>query len=241
VAVLKNKHRDKRCFIIGNGPSLLVSDLDRLHNEITFASNKIFLAFGETNWRPTYYSVTDSLVAENNHETIRNLNVTKYFDSRLKKYFRGSKDIVWLRMLANAIMRDGKRKYEFSTNLLGGVYGGYTVIHSQLQLAYYMGIREIYLIGVDFKYHITEPTGERCADGLVLDQTGGANHFHPEYRKPGEKWTMPMMDRIRDGFLKAEEVLRSHGGCVYNASRKTALDVFPTVDFDKIISKGATT
>ena len=39
---LKNKFKNKRCFIVGNGPSLTVQDLDRLVGEDCFAANLIF-------------------------------------------------------------------------------------------------------------------------------------------------------------------------------------------------------
>jgi uncharacterized Rossmann fold enzyme len=55
----KDIHKGKRCFIIGNGPSLKMEDLDKLKNEYTFAANKIYLAFEETDWRPTYYCIQD--------------------------------------------------------------------------------------------------------------------------------------------------------------------------------------
>jgi hypothetical protein len=41
----RNRHPGERCFIIGNGPSLAIDDLDRLRSKTTFASNKIYLAF----------------------------------------------------------------------------------------------------------------------------------------------------------------------------------------------------
>ena len=56
---LKDKYKGKRCFIIGNGPSLTKADLEMLQNEITFATNKIYQIFPQTNWRPTYYGMLD--------------------------------------------------------------------------------------------------------------------------------------------------------------------------------------
>ena len=49
----KNLHKGKRGFIIGNGPSLKINDLDMPKNDISIASNKIYLAFNQTKWRPT--------------------------------------------------------------------------------------------------------------------------------------------------------------------------------------------
>ncbi len=37
----RNKHEGKRCFIIGNGPSLQKTDLSLLLREITFGLNRI--------------------------------------------------------------------------------------------------------------------------------------------------------------------------------------------------------
>ena len=59
--VLKDIHKNKRCFIVANGPSLQAQDLDFLenNNEITFGMNRIFKMFNKTNWRPTYYVCED--------------------------------------------------------------------------------------------------------------------------------------------------------------------------------------
>lgn len=56
---LKGIHAGKRCFIIGNGPSLCAEDLDKLKDEYTFAANRIYEIFYLTEWRPTYYFVVD--------------------------------------------------------------------------------------------------------------------------------------------------------------------------------------
>ena len=44
---LKGKHRGKRGFIIGNGPSLKNTDLTKLEDEFTFGMNRIYLLFPE--------------------------------------------------------------------------------------------------------------------------------------------------------------------------------------------------
>ena len=44
---LKDVGKGKRCFIIGNGPSLNIGDLEKLNNEITFASNRIYKLLNE--------------------------------------------------------------------------------------------------------------------------------------------------------------------------------------------------
>jgi hypothetical protein len=235
LAALKDLHRGQRAFIIGTGPSLRVSDLDRLKGEVTFACNKIYLAFDETDWRPTYYSVYDVLVAKNYCDTISKLELHKIFGSCVRPFFLDTSGITYVNELPLSL-RNGEPQIEFSKNVLLGAYGGWTVIYMQMQLAFYMGIREIYLIGVDFSFTIPESTGEMTERGeVILKHAGEVNHFHPDYRKPGEKWTLPRLDYQYKAFLCAKEAFELEGGFIANASHMTALDVFPLVDFDRIV------
>ena len=59
---LKGKYAGRRGFVIGNGPSLCIDDLARLTDEITVASNQIYLAFDKTPWRPTFYTIEDAVL-----------------------------------------------------------------------------------------------------------------------------------------------------------------------------------
>src|SRR5574341_209049 len=47
LAALRDSHKGKRAFIIGNGPSLRQTDLSKLRNEFTFGMNRIYLLFPE--------------------------------------------------------------------------------------------------------------------------------------------------------------------------------------------------
>jgi len=235
LAAFKDIHKGQRAFIIGTGPSLHINDLDRLKGEITYACNKIYLAFDETDWRPTYYTLLDVLVAKNNYDSINKLDLCKVFSNEVKSSFRNTQDILWLRDLGHPV-QNGETGVRFSTNALVGVYGGWTVIHTMLQLAFYMGITEVFIIGLDFEFHVSKPTGEISAHGDVVEQKDEVNHFHPKYREPGEKWTIPKLELQRRAYSCARKAFESNGRNIYNASRKTALDVFPLVDFDKILS-----
>jgi hypothetical protein len=233
---LKDIHRGERAFVIGMGPSLRISDLDRLKGEINFACNKVYLAFDETGWRPTYYSVADLILAEQNEAEITRLDVRKILGSNVRTVFGASNDITYMRQIGNP-WHDGKPQVRFSRNVLAGVNGGWTILYLQLQLAYFMGIREVYLIGVDFSFEVPEVTGEITALGeQVLEHTGEeVNHFHPDYRKPGEKWTMPKLTYQYMAFQSAKRAFEEAGGVIVNASRETALDVFPLADFDSVV------
>jgi hypothetical protein len=235
LAQLRDIHKGQRAFLIGSGPSLQISDLDKIKNEISFACNKIYLAFDDTEWRPSYYSVIDRMVAKNNYETIKNVNSKKIFSETIKPYFPDTDDILWLKDLPSPII-NGRRTPSFSKDIVKGVYGGYTVIYTMLQTAFFMGLRSIILLGIDFSFDIPKPTGQKTSAGeILLKNDHEQNHFHPDYRKPGEIWTMPRLDIQYETFKLAKSIFENSGRVILNASRKTKLDVFPLVDFDSIL------
>ena len=234
IAQFKDKHKGRRGFIVATGPSLQVSDLDKLQDEITFSCNKIYLAFERTCWRPTYYSVIDVMVAENNRGMIRGLKLEKFLASGLKPGFRCCRDIIWVEELPDPIVQ-GSSRCGFSKDLQAGAHGGASVVYTLLQMAYYMGIREVYLLGLDFSFKVPASTGEVCVHGEILKGQGEVNHFDPRYRGAGEKWTMPRLDLQYEAFSCAKQVFEQDGRMIYNASRATSLDVFPRVNLDDIL------
>lgn len=243
ILALKDRHRGQRCFILGNGPSLLISDLSKLRNEITLASNKVYLAFDQTEWRPTYYSVCDKLVAKNNWSEIKKIQSVKVLSDRVSVYFENDIDAIWLyehgRNSGVQRFLDGQQTSpprHFSEDLMFGVDGGWTVIFLQLQLAFYMGITEVYLLGLDFSFSVPETRAVTKEKGYELSilSKGEKNHFHPDYRKPGEIWGVPRLDCQEYTFGIARERFEKSGRRVWNASRSTKLEVFEKVAFDSI-------
>lgn len=225
---LKDCHRGQRAVIVGNGPSLKITDLDRLKKEITFGSNKIYLAFENTDWRPTYLTVTDSVVAQNINEYLRRSSLCKLFGHATFPYFQGNQDIIFCNPPSAAAN-------PLDWDLIAGVSTGHSVLYWDLELAFWMGIREVYAIGLDFSFEVySKPTGQKAMGNDVLVAGGEINHFHPDYRPAGEKWTMPQMDAQRNNFRYALEKYKSDGGMIYNASRKSKLDSWPRVEFDAI-------
>ncbi len=244
-----NRHAGRRAFILGNGPSLRVADLEALRDEITFASNKIYLAFDSTSWRPTYYFVFDRLVAKNNAAAITGWRANKFFPLEFRDLLGDDADAVWLRVLPGegfTQRRAGGKLAEswlvFSTDALLGVGAGETVVFNQLQLAFYMGITTVYLLGVDFSFDLPKTRVATAELGfeVALRAEGERNHFHPNYRQPGEVWAVPRLEIQLRAFSLAKEVFERAGRQVFNASRRTKLAVFPRVELDLVLAGQAT-
>ncbi len=226
---LKDKYRGRRAFLIGNGPSLKVEDLNLLKGEITFASNRIFLAFDQTKWRPTVYTVADEIVAKNNREHLRRLEIGSHhvFNSAVLPNVGAKSGLIYVNPSTSA----GEETFD----AVAGFRAGHSVINFDLKLAFYMGLREIYVIGVDHSFEDQSVrTGKIVAGNEVIVSTGENNHFHPDYRKAGETWTVPKVDVIAKEFAETTDLFQTNGGAVYNASRRTKLEVWPKVDFDSL-------
>src|SRR5258706_13282952 len=87
LAELKDIHKGKRAFIIGNGPSLKQTDLSKLRNEITFCMNRFYLAFPELGFTATYLCISNELVVEQFVDDINALTIPKFISWRSRPYF----------------------------------------------------------------------------------------------------------------------------------------------------------
>lgn len=223
----KNMYKaHKRCFIVATGPSLRMEDLEKLHrhNELCISMNKVYLAFAQTEWRPDFLVVIDPFVLDANVDDLMSADV-KY------KLFGDATSIFWYEVEPNennvfklhVDRRDYVKKMPgFSNNLMWGVYDGRTVTYACLQLAMYLGVSEIYLLGLDFSYKKYEDDDK--------------NHFIKGYSAtnivPPNGIGSCMLQH--NAYQKAKQVADEAGVKIYNASRYTELDVFERVDFDSL-------
>jgi hypothetical protein len=230
---LQGLYKGKRIFVIGNGPSLTVSDLEKLEKELTIGTNKIYLCFPDTKWRPKFYCSEDPLM-------LSKLEYLKtVLPDNMKKLLPSKPGI--LRQLPNAItfLLIKKKFYEvpehprFSENALLGIYWGSTVTYTCIQLACYMGASEIYLLGVDLDY--TVHRDQESGDSIHVSDGLHTNHFHPDYDKIGEKYFPPNLNRHKLAFEAVLNYTKQSTVKVFNASRGGKLDIFPRVDLDEII------
>jgi hypothetical protein len=227
---LTNLHKGRRAFIVGNGPSLRVEDLTLIDKakDISFAFNKIFLAFDQTPYRPTYYMVEDLLVAKNNAQKIGALKgFPKFLYDPVRQWISRDEETLYFSMTYKG---PNYLEPKLSAHPDHLYYGG-SVTYSALQLALIMGCDPIYLIGVDFNFRL--PPAER-REGNELIQEGEVNHFHPQYRSPGERWHVPDDEFTLKAYELAKEQCDKRGIKIFNATRGGKLEVFPRVELDSL-------
>lgn len=221
----KNRHKNESCVIVGNGPSLTVEDLSKLHElgVPTFACNRIHMIFDQTNWRPTYYFMSDEKLIAQYEDDVPDVPKERRFFP--KKYRETIKNGIFYNELPFAYEQEGK----FSLDASEGIYAGGSVTTEMIQFAYYMGFAKIYLIGVDFSYAVNSPINNR-----TYTYQGEDNYFIKGYLKPGEVADMPNITANLLSFHAAKEAIEGHGREIYNATRGGKLEVFVRKDLDKV-------
>ena len=229
-----NIHRDERCFIIGNGPSLLIEDLKKIQSmhDASFACNMIFNCFDKTVWRPDYYFMIDYIGLREVFGNIDGVDKIKYVSNNCRQIFTryGSemdkfKDIVNNINYLNLIFPETLDNFMFSEDCSLYIYMGYTVSYIMIQLAVYMGFKEIFLLGMDHSYSKFTGTED---DGKKKD--------HADFLGKYNLWGNPdtVLDQSTLAYISAKKYADEHGIKIFNATRGGKLEVFPRVDFDAL-------
>lgn len=219
---VKNIHNNERCFIVATGPSLTVEDMEKLKSEYTFGMNSICLVFDRTDFRPSYFGIQDehvyekvkkNLVSYCKENVFVSSNIYKAYDTPQK----------WITFPLNLNYHSFQMRYgqeyfaKFSDDCYSVVYDGYSITYSLIQIAAYMGFKEIYLLGCDCSY----------SDDKNKQHFVESGHYDPTYKTAGE--------RMIAAYKVAKEYADAHGIKIYNATRGGMLEVFPRVDLDEVL------
>lgn len=217
---LYKKCDGKRIFLIGNGPSLNVRDLDVLaqHNEICIGCNKIYKIFDKTKWRPNIITVSDADYIERFQNEMNEVDSIKIVADHFHRNYKCDREMKVYSFIHLIEEQYDDNHPRLSSDIYEGVYLGYTVIYEiALQLAIYMGATDIILLGVD------------------MNNFG--QHFCEDYHI-GEEAVVLNKAVEKEKYFKPFEVVKSYaeksGILIRNATRGGALEVFNRVDFDSL-------
>lgn len=231
IAAYKNKYAGQRCFFIGNGPSLRAEDLSRLYaaGEITFAFNRIYNIFDQTQWRPTFYISQDEKMLAGCVDVVNRVNLPeKFIPIQLKWWHDIAVDgALYFNIIDQ--QTDDPQKFGFSDDTAEGVFNAATGMYTAAQLAAYMEFSEIYLIGVDHHFRVSQNNnGEIVVDNSVKD------YFSDKYNEDREKLYVPNTEKSTLTYIAMKTHCDQRSIRVYNATRGGKLEVFPRVDFDSL-------
>ena len=217
----RNLYEGKDCFIIGNGPSLNKMDLERLNDFYTFGLNKIYLIFDRIKLDIDFLVAVNPFVIEQSIKEFSSLNIPKFLSYHAIKDPKSIDEHTYF-LFTNS-------KLDFSENILNPINEGYTVTYIALQLAYYMGFKNVFLIGVDHNYSQKGiPNEKQLLSGEDI------NHFDPNYFK-GQEWQLADLEASEIAYTIARFYYRRSNRLIYDATVNGKLNIFPKIDFHQAI------
>lgn len=216
----KNKHQNEKCFVILTGPSLTLEDVELLKNETTFAVNSCIRLFPKTTWRPTYYVITDRLVYQSIGKELEESDLScPIFYSRnglgtkIKKENALPFRALYFHHFWNYMTR-GKSTLGWSNDISKGVADAPSCVYAVMQIAYYMGFKEVYVIGADCNY------------------SGSNQHSSVANYTPKVKISSNAGNHVLKAWRSIKKHLETKNMTVYNSTRGGMLELFERVPLE---------
>jgi len=237
-ARFRDFYKGRRCFVIGNGPSLNRQDLAPLDGEITIVMNHFHNHPILERWQPTFYCVADppETYTPRERELIKSvpsrIHAQAYFLPLATKVMVEEHDMFppertyFLKMWG--ALRDwpgGKYRWD----LTGMVPAVRTTAHMAIMVALYLGCSPIYLIGFDHDW-LAHRSVQRHFYASASQDVGSSDDLGTYEYKALVEGTLKTWEL----YEALQEVARERGIVIYNATAGGFLDVFPRVEFETL-------
>lgn len=212
----KNIHNGERCFIIATGPSLAHTDFSALKHEYTFGVNALCMKFKEMGWKTNYFALSDY----NAYKKMSPILTEEKMNFFCTWFTKDNPYCVFVpTFIHNCYMVDYNKKI-YTKDIESGIGDGNTVVLQAIQIAAYMGFKDIYLLGVDCNYDLKEGELYFVDHGIRIPLQQGAG------------------PRMIADFSVINRFAKEWGVNIYNASNGGMLEVFPRVNLKDIIKEG---
>jgi hypothetical protein len=226
---LENSHKNERCFVIGNGPSLNLINMSKLKDEITLGANRSYLGFEKWGFEFKYWGIVDRLQIEEygqEYERFLPEDIIKFFPFEYLSFLK----------FKNQCPVNHYYNYEdfpkFSVDC-DKIYLGNTVTYFLIQIAAIMGCNPIILIGVDHNYHLNienkSYNSKWCASDAKRD-----THFDDKYTSSEKKFIQPRPEKAEMAFDHANAWSIENNVEILNATPNSALNSFEKVKYEKL-------
>jgi hypothetical protein len=194
-----------------------------LAGEKTFGMNRFYLIFDKLQFLPTYYIAINDLVLKQFSSDLNQLKIQKFINWNYKRLFNKVKDTFFLKIKIGL-------KDNFDRDITKPICSGGTVTFAALEVAFYLGFKEVFLIGLDHRYQ-EKGTPNTIKKRMEKEDT---SHFHPDYFPQGVKWMLPDLKRSELAYELARQAYERSGRKIYDATRNGNCTVFPKVNYDDL-------
>lgn len=240
----KDIHKNDRLFVLCSGPSVRNMDLTVLKNEITMAVHSFYLHKDISVIQPTYYcnaqwtynEKTTEQVAEAYMRDLKKcVGKSQYFFSIKEKGIIERTQMFTPEEMNYYCYGKSSTLYE-EVDLCQGIMSVQSVPILCIQLAIYMGFKEIYLLGTEHDSLITQKYDyfydrKRCVTGdkdVGVDKDGNITvSFAEDLRTTYVLW---------EDYKAVKRIAEQNNIKIYNATIGGALDLFPRVSFKSLFS-----
>lgn len=246
-------YQGKRCFILGNGPSLKKQDLSQISNDIVFTVNMLPKSPSYSLLRNDFHVMLDPFIFKFNLnkkedreklEFIKKINKTDNHPICFLPY--KAKNIIdelglskCLKISYLDIGGDFYEGYKDDIDLTKNIPGFYNVVQFAIVIAIYMGFKEVYLLGCDM-------TGYEQIS--VLEGKKVELHVYEmnENEKKAIKNTHTQLEpeeffrgfyRTFADYRRLREYAERRGTYIYNATAGGVLEAFVRVDYNKLFER----
>ena len=221
INLLKDIHKGERCIVIGTGPSLNKTDFSLLENEILFGVNTLYRGFDTFGINPEYMCCSDPRIWNVHDENLLQLDSTLILTGGAARMYLERMGTYKFEYKSPVIIPTVGQMWNskiFQTDVTRGLYNGDTIIIDVgLQLAYWMGFKQVVLIGCDCDY-----SGIHRWDGLKSEGS--------ESPPCQGNWS-----RVFPSYEICKKAYEDDGREIINATVKGKLEIFKRKKLKEII------
>ena len=222
INMFKNKNLGKKAIILCNGPSLNDVNFGDLQDVKLFGLNKINLKFNEFSIDPDFIVSTNRQILQQNKE---------YFSSTDTQLFLSHLAISEnIKLRNNVILLHMSDIPSFSTDIAFSIFEGFSVTYVALQIAFYMGFKQVGLVGCDHWYPYAGIPNQ-----LISLDTKDEGHFHDNYFSKGQSFNFPDLKASELYFDRAKTAYEKNGRTIFNLTPNSRLEVFPSISLAEFL------
>jgi 6-hydroxymethylpterin diphosphokinase MptE-like protein len=239
--IFRDCHKGRRCFVVGNGPSLNQQNLSPLGDEITLVTNYFYRhPLVQETWQPGYYFLSDpncfdgiTVGLEEFSRITEAIPSAPFFVPHYARDFLvATSALPEDRTYYMATCGGTEEKWQGRPDLTKTIPGAQSVVQLAIMVAMYMGCSPIYLLGLDHDW--------LSHGGQHLDFYNEAKaENQPQGNLPG--WTyrsmMEAMLTMWNVYEMLARIARHEGIQIINSTRGGFLDVFERQSYESIINR----
>ena len=234
---IQEHYSNKKVIVIGNGPSLLKTDLNDIREKrddyVLIASNGFYLYTKEKGIFANILCVEDPFPAEDMRDEIIEYKSHKIIPFDLSHIFeKNSSDIAFVDFRRRLSFLK-YRGFKFNNTITKHFYWGSTVTYLSLQIAASLSPKVVYLVGCDLNYKVNSE--DKVKNNTYLSNKDDENHFSPEYFR-NKRWHNPHVEMMHKAFRNANDFYRELSIPLFNCSPGSAIKSIPQVSWSKVIN-----